>query len=561
METGERMKTYQFALTEPECQLFREIRNQRASHGIPVSMNVFQGEPVAASIQVGDRRITRSDINSENAMWELATFGTKIGAACRSGDWSGLPHEEMQKTEHERGQERAPQQLTPDDDRDSVLGTQPVFSQPDSAVDTLSWETIKDQVIPSYVKVVSFTVDPTEVSEAQLQGLRERFPNVTVCLTTPLLIGQTGQGAGVATPDQTPNPHDLRKDEQFGKEKEPEVSKGTFEVKPSSAKFEAAFSSGFHIQGTAAATQRGDQEDPEEHDVTATLVNKVMEELHVTFQSPTEVQNMYQSWIKSGKLEGPRSTDGSDLHSFCINLIDLYIVAECTHDEALAYEILLKWQEASVSNKDFILGLEEIMSVFESRLVSPNSPLRKWIAIFYGFLWTTTDEGTFEKFRENFKHYHHEPPPSEAFLFDIALVRCRETQGLDRAVLERWCHVHDHPDTPDGKLAREKCIAWRDRISELSLTELEKADDDDALDKAKRLVRNCGWTIIPRKSTDSTGLSANTPFGPRGRGQPIKSESEPSPRVKDRAPKRSFEGSSPRPRGRPSKRSRGRGAH
>jgi len=241
------------------------------------------------------------------------------------------------------------------------------------------------------------------------------------------------------------------------------------------------------------------------------MVYHVAEELGFTVKNSDEVQTMYNLWYGQEKIRGKGKWSHDDYYD---NLLALSIIGHHTNDPNLQYQVLLKWQEMDYKNATNTLPDTSIaVKAFQ---YLPGSALCQWITIVYSFLWHTAESGDYETFCEETKNEDDDLQLDSiaAFLHSIVLMRCAYTKGDDMNVLRMWCDVHNHAR---GGLQEEKCIEFRDRISNNLLATRLEQQADEALDKAKELITTSGGHVILKTNTTA-----------QDRGKPTKRKSEAS---------------------------------
>lgn len=218
-------------------------------------------------------------------------------------------------------------------------------------------------------------------------------------------------------------------------------------------------------------------------------VYHVAEELGFTVKNLHEVQAMYNLWYDQKWIEGKGT---SSLDEYYDNLLVLSIIGQHTNDPDLQYQVLLKWQETDY--KYVGETLPDTSIAVKAFQYLPDSTLCQWITIMYSFLWRTAESGNYETFCRETRNEDEDLRLDSiaAFLHSIALMRCAYIKGDDINVLPMWCDVHNHAR---GGVKEEKCIKFRNRISNnLLATQLEQ-QADEALDNAKELIAKSGGHI------------------------------------------------------------------
>ena len=173
--------------------------------------------------------------------------------------------------------------------------------------------------------------------------------------------------------------------------------------------------------------------------------------LHFADNVKKVIHAMYTK-LQQDREVGPYAGRRGKLEWYYSNLINLYILTYKRKEYDLAYIVLLRFQTTNCNRTRTLPDIEFVVEAF--RHLPEDSPLCKWLAILYAFLWGTQDFGEYNLF------IHERPgldtPALSKLLYDVAYIRDPYTEGLDNAVLERWCGVHNHKSgSPDQLLCEE----------------------------------------------------------------------------------------------------------
>ncbi|KAF2264980.1 hypothetical protein CC78DRAFT_216465 [Lojkania enalia] len=233
---------------------------------------------------------------------------------------------------------------------------------------------------------------------------------------------------------------------------------------------------------------------------SATRTREVIEiarKLNLHLELPEFTQTMYDEWLQTGQIPYHRSRK-MKVAAYYSALTDLCIIAQEKNDEALHYEIFLRFQRTNYEyvGRNTFPPTQIALKAFQ--YLHAGSPLRQWIRILFAFLWDTErnnrddEEGwdTFEEFKASFDNPDYEALAK--FLFDVAQTRCPWTKGHDIKVLGYWCKYHKHEM---GGTVEKECIEERDTFSKMSLIRMIEEQDALELDQAKMLIRNNGGTV------------------------------------------------------------------
>jgi hypothetical protein len=163
---------------------------------------------------------------------------------------------------------------------------------------------------------------------------------------------------------------------------------------------------------------------------------------------------MYTKLQKHREID-PYACRRGKLEYYYSNLIMLYILAYRQKEYDLAYVVLLRFQTTNCNRTATLPDIALVVEAF--RHLPEDSPLCKWLAILYAFLWGQDNFGEYRSFIR-------ERPNLDTLallklLYEVAYIRDPYTEGLDDAVLERWCGVHNHRKGSPDQLLCEKMQA------------------------------------------------------------------------------------------------------
>jgi hypothetical protein len=207
------------------------------------------------------------------------------------------------------------------------------------------------------------------------------------------------------------------------------------------------------------------------------------------------------------------------------NLVNLYILTSKKGEPDLAYIVLLRIQNTNYCCMEELPGVEIVVRAFD--YLSPNSPLCRWFAILYSFLWSNEEDGEWYKFTKSHPMVKARPLALARLLYAITHTRDRLTMGGDSAVLRRWCEVHFHA-SPEEK---ERCDRMKSNLT-LMPEDADRQENEKALERAQEVIRGLGSDPRPissagpsapyvggkRKAEDSPTHPHKMPY--RGRGRP-----------------------------------------
>ncbi|KAJ4372928.1 hypothetical protein N0V83_003219 [Neocucurbitaria cava] len=220
------------------------------------------------------------------------------------------------------------------------------------------------------------------------------------------------------------------------------------------------------------------------------------------------LHDMYTQWIDTEMINpfnniNPVNGKKNRLQDFYKSLMTLYIVAHKESQSDLCYAVLLRFQSTNCRELDGFPMVETAVLAFEH--LPTHSPLCEWIAILFAYLWDTVVNGKYETFVT--KRPILDPTAFSKLLYAIAYIRDPYTTGLDSAVLDGWCDVHDHPDKDSP--ANFACSKMRSGLT----------------GKRKQLAANESSSNKNKRKAEES-LAQPVQKIKRGRGRPRKIEAE-----------------------------------
>jgi hypothetical protein len=250
-------------------------------------------------------------------------------------------------------------------------------------------------------------------------------------------------------------------------------------------------------------------------------------------KAKTVIHSMYDK-LKRVKETAPYGTHQClSIQQHYENLVNLYILTDRKGELNLAYIVLLRIQNSNYCCMDELPSAEVVVRAFEYLL--PTSPLCRWFAILYSFLWGNDQLGEWDDFTKDHPTIKARPVAFAQLLYAITHTRDRLTMGGDAAVLRRWCEVHYHASVEE----KERCDRMKNNLK-LTPEDAERKENEEALERAQRVIQELG--------TDARPVSSAGPSAPYVGG---KRKTEDSPTRPNKAPYRG--------RGRPRGRGRGQG--
>jgi hypothetical protein len=193
----------------------------------------------------------------------------------------------------------------------------------------------------------------------------------------------------------------------------------------------------------------------------------------------------YLRQYREVRAYAPRSLK---LEHYYSNLVTLYVLADREGETELAYIVLLRFQNTNYNWIGTMPSIEAAIQAFE--YLPEDTPLCRWFAILYSYLWGTVDEGDYRQFTK--AHPELDPTALSKLLYAVAYTRDRFTKGHDVAVLARWCDVHDHDDD-----------TWQDRHCRQMHSALKMSPEDAKTREETRVLHEAQATIDFLRSVDT----------------------------------------------------------
>ncbi|CAI6334196.1 unnamed protein product [Periconia digitata] len=413
-------ETQQYPLTRFEISLIERLREQGQQQLSKPPDDGFASQTLRLSAWKGDHDLGLYHIDTRKILGECLDAGLKIKHRLFNISVAEQAHVEdtsICKAETEE--------------------YQPTFEpapEPAGEEEPISWEDIKQDIIPSCVHQVTFTID--DVTPEVRRHLDLTFPGVIIQNHT--------------TPESNNSP-------------ETRVSRGTSTTRRLSSEISSTLS-----------TPPSSQSSLDPHIAASpTTPTTIAESIGLSLQNPETIAGIYSHWelkqsVQIFRKETSDVTIDDQLFNYYLNIVDLYIIAEHIPSPALQYKLLLAFQTTNQAQREHMPHIETAVKAFQ--YLPATKPLCQWLAIIFAFLWDTSDDGTWSDLR---KEYPNMPLEGlAAFLHSVNLVRCSFTTGDDVAVLERWCTVHSHAK---GSKEKKACDQYRSRYTDL----LEKGKEEE----------------------------------------------------------------------------------
>lgn len=411
------------------------------------------------SVRLGGRELESFDLTGKQLIQDCATVGAKIMRKLLTSD------------EHDFSSSDSPSShnaALPSDDEASDKAM-PWLTKSSCSTSTASeatsWETIQQNVIPSYVKSVSFTVAHDDLDMGRQMELKTHFPNVNIC-TNPLCVDEaqyltdaiececqvvgdqflqqlpamrTGQVDSSMTTTRLPL---LDTSVQTVAEIIPVAPMASVILDPSFQSCVTVGGSKFRIKGVAAdATDDAETPSGLKKMHSDSPILRIAERIGLKVLQPQDkvIHAMWLHWRKKREVK-PYASGRLTLEQHYNNLVMLYILAYHKREFDLCFAVLVRFQNTNYWSTNIFP--EEITAVLAYQHLPEDDDLCRWIAVLFAFLWSTQ---VFESYQHLLSKYENlDRDALSKLLFAVARIRCPLTMGSDAAVLDRWCEVHHH---------------------------------------------------------------------------------------------------------------------
>ncbi|KAF1358469.1 hypothetical protein EJ07DRAFT_156700 [Lizonia empirigonia] len=462
------VKTYQYRLTEVECQLHNLLRRLEAEFEDEYP-KIFNGADIpkldrslTLSVRLGGRELENFDLRGKQLIQDCATVGAKIIRKLLTSDEDDFNCSDSPSSDNA---------ALPSDNEasDKAMPWLTKSSCPTStASEVTSWETIQQTVIPSYVKSVSFTVAHDDLDMGRQMELETHFPNVNIC-TNPLCVDEAQYltdtiececqvvadqflqqlpamrtAQVVSSMTTTARLPSLDTSVQTVAETVPVAPMTSVILEPS---FQSCVTVGgpeFRIKGVAAEAT-DDTETPsglkKMHSDLPIL--RIAERIGLEVLQPQDkvIHAMWLHWRKKHEVK-PYASGRLTLEQHYNNLVVLYILAYHKREFDLCFAVLVRFQNTNYWSTNILP--EEITAALAFQYLPEDDDLCRWIAVLFAFLWSTQ---VFESYQHLLSKYENlDRDALSKLLFAVARIRCPLTMGSDAAVLDRWCEVHHHEE-------------------------------------------------------------------------------------------------------------------
>ncbi|KAJ4352776.1 hypothetical protein N0V95_003938 [Ascochyta clinopodiicola] len=480
-------KTYQYRLTEAECQLHNFLRKLEAEFEDDFP-TIFNGaclpkldKPLTLALKLGGREIESFDLCGTQLIQDCASVGAKIVRKLLTSE------------EHEFDRVKPPingisplQPVAEDTTKARPAITEEVPVSP-AGNELSSWSSVRQQVIPPYVKSVGFWVDRNDIDQGQQEQLKSQFPDVTICTGPPYVHGanfhndeftcerDTGgqclqqifaaDTAPITSPTlATKSRSSMDTDMSTIADSVPVTPSTAATPKPSLLSRMSFEKPEIRIKGVAS----GNIDDVDVPTGPKSSINglpkiphrnpsailSIAERIGLNIPPPKDkvIHAMWLQWVNFDEIKpwGPRLLS---LDRYCDNLVTLYILAYHKKELDLCFAVLARFQNTNYCVKGKLPELSTAVLAFQH--LPENDDLCRWLAVLFAFLWGTQQYKNHGELVAELPELDR--PALSRLLFAIAYIRDPFTRGHNTAVLDRWCEVHHHEEGDKRKRCARKC--------------------------------------------------------------------------------------------------------
>ncbi|KAF2623863.1 hypothetical protein BU25DRAFT_424542 [Macroventuria anomochaeta] len=514
-------KTYQYRLTQAECQLHNLLRRLEAefedefpeifsSTGLP-KLN----KPFTLSLQLGGRQLEHFDLNGTHLIQDCASVGAKIVRKLLTSDEHvESPARDDTSTKLGSGD---PGRVTPG------LSNEPLVSV--AVKEQTSWESIKQEVVPPYVKAVTFTVARSDLTPDRQEDLKFRFPDVTI--TTEYLPREhedevevesqfaadqclrqrsTTETAPITSWTTSTKPLSLHTSIMTVAEVIPDIPSVTDTPKLSLLSRMSIGGSEIRIKGVASGNpDNADTPTGPGKTYNKSPILSIAERIGLETTCPDKVIHaMWSQWQNNREVKPYAAVRRMiNLKQYYNNLVTLYTLAHHREEFDLCFAVLLRFQSTNYTFREELPDVATIVLAFQ--YLPEGNDLCCWVATLFAFLWTTQQYQDREHLLADFPGLDSDA--FSKFIFAIAHIRAPFTKGHNTAVLEQWCEVHHHEE---GDAEEALCKEVFDGMK-VQLDKIRSEEAEREYNEAKRLVDDYVKSL--QSQSLSVDATQSTPLG------------------------------------------------
>lgn len=371
----------------------------------------------------------------------------------------------------------------------------------------VSWDTVRQEMVPPYVKAVSFAIDPQDLTPEREAHLKTHFPEVLIHgdPTTSYHQDKIEMQAVVEehprqnlTPDMTSNASSTNTDSMSTLSNTSETTQATSKLASSRTSMEPSGVNSGHadVVGTHAS--------PNTWPILAIANRLGLNGRH------DKIHDMWSHWHSRYKVRPFAPIFGRNLDQYYEDLVTLYTLAYHNDELDLCYAVLLAFQMTNFKYRGKLPNFATAVLAFQH--LPETSGLCRWIAILFAFLWGTQQYQSRQELLMAFPDVDKDA--FAAFMFALAYIRDPFTKGHNTAVLDQWCEVHRHEE---GDSEAGMCEEAYSKMK-AGFEEIRKEEAEDEYNAARSRVRAYEESVRSRgvKKGESTTLK-----GKRKAGTPV----------------------------------------
>lgn len=377
--------------------------------------------------------------------------------------------------------ERSTNETAPADMADEIA---PEALEPAATATSVSWDAVMQDMIPSYVKSVSFVVAQPDLSPERQADLSARFPDVQILSGSEMDNQFNGVKAQCATeqrirqlltPDATSMPLSAT---CTGSPLMDTHLLTASEVIPTSSKLPSTRTS---VDMRESAQKKDESTYPVESPNTSTILS-LAQRIGIESYISDTVRAMWSYWKKNRRVMpfAAARHHRCSLEQFYEGLVTLYILADRNKDSYLCFSILLTVQRTIGDVKYRLPDLATAFLAFQ--YLPEDNELCDSMARAFAFLWGTQQYQSVKMLMNAFPKTDKEA--FSKFIFAIAFIRDPFTKGHNTALLDQWCEGHQHQE---GDAEALLCKEVYGKM-EATFEKIRRKEAEDEYKEAKKVV-------------------------------------------------------------------------
>lgn len=364
-----------------------------------------------------------------------------------------------------------------------------------------SWESVMQEVIPPYVKAISFTVAQDDLKPDRQEDLGARFPDVSIITETlpgdldNEIVAQRANKQHlrndstakivpiISTPTTTSKPLSLDVSIRAVAEVVPGTPLVAATTRITTLSRMSIDGSEAHIKGIASGTTHNFSGSTG-HNKTNSIspIMSIAERIGLDLTCEDKIIHaMWSQWQTNREVKSfAAARRSTKLEPYYNSLVTLYIIACHKMEFDLCFAVLLRIQNTNYTFREKLPNVATVVLAFQ--YLPENDDLCRWLSTLFAFLWGTRQYENREHLLADFPHVDRDAFCK--FIFAVAYVRDPFTKGHNTAVLDHWCEVHHHRE---GDEEAALCKQMYDSMK----VQVDKIRSDEAkleYEQAKNLV-------------------------------------------------------------------------